>query len=138
LHGTLEEPGPAAVVFGSDQMIDGLHTFLPHLEAFRFVLVGHEEDVALYRSVVRLLGDRRKLRRLDLGSCPWEMVKGLLPSLEGLRVLGIRIANVTKSAVEALVKSIPREMHAIHLDAVVSDKELVCCSTFRLCLSKHP
>lgn len=137
LHGTLEEPGPAAVVFGSDQMIDGVHTFLPHLEAFRFVLVGHEEDVALYRSVVRFLGDRRKLRRLDLGSCPWEMVMGLLPSLEGLRVLGVRIANVAKSAVEALIKSVPREMSAIHLDAVVSDKELVCCPAFRRCLSNH-
>lgn len=124
LHGTLEEPGPAAVVFGSDQMIDGVHTFLPHLEAFRFVLVGHDEDLILYQSVVRLLRERRKLRRLDLGGCPWDMVVELLPSLVGLRVLGVRIANVTEPAVDALVKSIPKEMTAIHLSTIVSDKPL--------------
>ena len=33
LHGTLEEPCSAGVVFGSDHVIDGVHTFLPHLEA---------------------------------------------------------------------------------------------------------
>lgn len=132
LHGTLEEPGPAAVVFGSDQMIDGVHTFLPHLEAFRFVLVGHDEDLILYQSVVRLLRERRKLRRLDLGGCPWDMVVELLPSLVGLRVLGVRIANVTEPAVDALVKSIPKEMTAIHLSTIVSDKPLVRYPPFSL------
>src|SRR6201999_4401368 len=29
LHGTFEEPSSASVVFGSDHMIDGQHTFLP-------------------------------------------------------------------------------------------------------------
>jgi hypothetical protein len=131
LHGTLEEPGPAAVVFGSDQMIDGVHTFLPHLEAFRFVLVGHDEDVVLYQSVVRFLRDRRKLRRLDLGGCPWDLVVGLLPNLVGLRVLGVRIPAVTQSAVEALVSSVPREMTAMNLSTAVSDKALVRCPIFR-------
>ena len=113
-------------------MIDGVHTFLPHLEAFRFVLVGHDEDVVLYTSVVRFLRDRRKLRRLDMGGCPWDLVVGLLPNLLGLRVLGVRIPSVTQSAVEALVTSVPREMTAINLSAVVSDKVMVRCLTFRL------
>jgi hypothetical protein len=126
LHGTLEEPGPAAVVFGSDQMIDGVHTFLPHLEAFRFVLVGHE-DLTLYQSIVRLLRQRRRLRRLDLGGCPWELVVGLLPDLVALRVLGVRITNVTQSAVEALVKAVPKEMAAVNLSTSDSDKALVRC-----------
>jgi hypothetical protein len=125
LHGTLEEPGPAAVVFGSDQMIDGVHTFLPHLEGFRFVLFGHEEDVTLYQSVVRLLRQRRRLRRLDLGGCPWELVMGLLPDLVALRVLGVRTTNVTLSAVEALVKALPKEMAAINLSTSAPDKPLV-------------
>jgi hypothetical protein len=129
LHGTLEEPGPAAVVFGSDQMIDGVHTFLPHLEAFRFVLVGHE-DLTLYQSIVRLLRQRRRLRRLDLGGCPWELVVGLLPDLVALRVLGVRITNVTQSAVEALVKAVPKEMAAVNLSTSDSDKALVRCPHF--------
>jgi hypothetical protein len=132
LHGTLEEPCPAAVVFGSDQVIDGMHTFLPNLEAFRFVLVGHEEDVMLYQSVVRFLRERRRLRRLDLGSCPWDMVVNLLPTLVGLRVLGVRIPSVIQSTVEALVKAVPREMTAINLSTVVSAKPLVSFLIFCL------
>ena len=131
LHGTLEEPGPAAVVFGSDQVVDSVHTFLPHLEAFRFVLVGHE-DATLYRSVVGLLRERRRLRRLDLGGCPWEMVVGLLPGLVGLRVLGVKMENVTQAAMEALVKGVPKEMIAMNLSTAVSDKAIVRRLIFRL------
>ncbi|RDB17685.1 hypothetical protein Hypma_001198 [Hypsizygus marmoreus] len=124
LHGTFEDPASASVVFGSDQVIDDQHTFLPHLEAFRFVLVGHDDEVALYRSVTQFLRRRRKLRRLDLGNCPWDLVLSVLPELTGLRVLGVRIANLTQIALVSLIKAIPPEMAAIDLSTVVSDKQL--------------
>ncbi|KAF9480642.1 hypothetical protein BDN70DRAFT_856497 [Pholiota conissans] len=124
LHGTFEEPGSAAVVFGSDHVIDGKHTFLPHLESFRFVLVGHDDEHALYHSVTQFLRQRKKLRRLDLGSCPWDMVLNLLPDLSGLRVLGVRIANVNQGAVSALIDAVPEQMLAINLSTVISEKPL--------------
>lgn len=124
LHGTFEEPNSASVVFGSDHIIDQQHTFLPHLEAFRFVLVGHDDDLYLYQSVVQFLRQRKKLRRMDLGSCPWDLVASLLPELTGLRVLGVRIANLTQQAVKTLVESVPEVMGAINLSAVVSDRPL--------------
>lgn len=126
LHGMFEDAASAAVVFGSDHVIDGKHTFLPHLESFRFVLVGHDDDHQLYNSVIRFLRQRKSLRRLDLGSCPWDLVLSLLPELSGLRVLGVRIANLTQAAVTALTKSIPEEMLAITLSTVISEKPLVC------------
>ncbi|KAF5314321.1 hypothetical protein D9619_011922 [Psilocybe cf. subviscida] len=124
LHGMFEDAASAAVVFGSDHVIDGKHTFLPHLESFRFVLVGHDDDHQLYNSVIRFLRQRKSLRRLDLGSCPWDLVLSLLPELSGLRVLGVRIANLTQAAVTALTKSIPEEMLAITLSTVISEKPL--------------
>lgn len=124
LHGTFEEPNSASVVFASDHIIDGTHTFLPHLEAFRFVLVGHDDDLALYQSVVQFLRQRPKLRRLDLGSCPWDLVSSLLLELRGLRVLGVRIANLTRQNLKALVLSLPEEIAAINLSTVVSDRPL--------------
>ncbi|CAK5271213.1 unnamed protein product, partial [Mycena citricolor] len=124
LHGTFEDPAAAAVVFGSDHIIDGQHTFLPHLEAFRFVVVGHDDQVTLYRAVAQFLRRRTRLRRLDLGSCPWDMALNLLPGLSALRVLGVRIANLTASAVTGLVNAIPLSMVALHLSAVVSDRPL--------------
>ncbi|KAF8064383.1 hypothetical protein FPV67DRAFT_219414 [Lyophyllum atratum] len=124
LHGTFEEPASAAVVFTSDQVIDDQHTFLPHLEAFRFVLVGHDDEYALYQSVTQFLRRRRRLRRLDLGNCPWDLVLNVLPELSGLRVLGVRIANLTQQALTSLVKAIPQEMAAINVTTVVSDKML--------------
>ncbi|KAJ3849488.1 hypothetical protein EV368DRAFT_75675 [Lentinula lateritia] len=82
LHGIMEEPAKAAVLFGGDQVIPGpngedQHTFLPHLESFRFLMVGQDEP-ALYTSVIEFLRRRPHLRRLDLGSCPWHMVLALL------------------------------------------------------------
>ncbi|KAJ3770498.1 hypothetical protein FB446DRAFT_744112 [Lentinula raphanica] len=82
LHGTMEEPAKAAVLFGGDQVIIGpdgetKHTFLPHLTSFRFLMVG-EDEPALYTSVVEFLRQRPNLRRLDLGSCPWQMTLALL------------------------------------------------------------
>ncbi|TDL26844.1 hypothetical protein BD410DRAFT_782927 [Rickenella mellea] len=122
LHGTFEEPSSASVVFGSDHIIDGRHTFLPHLEVFRFVMVGHDDDIALFTSVVQFLRHRTKLRRLDLGSCPWELVQSVLPDLWSLRVLRVRIANLNEDSAVALVNAIPRSMVAIHLATVASDK----------------
>ncbi|KAL0952649.1 hypothetical protein HGRIS_006893 [Hohenbuehelia grisea] len=124
LHGTFEEPSSASVVFGSDHVIDGKHTFLPHLEAFRFVLIGHDGDLTLFQSVAQFLRQRRKLRRLDLGNCPWELVLSVLPDLTNLRVLGARIANLSQQNVSALIKSIPEEMSAINLSCVVSDEPM--------------
>ena len=132
LHGIFEEPSAAAVVFASDHVIDGVHTFLPHLLAFRFVLVGHDDEYALYHSVTQFLRQRRRLRRLDLGSCPWELVLGVLPELDSLRVLGVRIANLGQTALEALVDAIPEQMLAISLSTVISDKPLVCSIYFSL------
>lgn len=124
LHGTFEEPTSASVVFASDHILEGKHTFLPHLEAFRFVLVGHDNELSLYQSVTQFLRRRTGLRKLDLGSCPWDLVLAVLPELVGLRVLGVRIANLNQMAVEALVRSIPPYMHAIGLSTAVSDKPL--------------
>ncbi|RDX41590.1 hypothetical protein OH76DRAFT_1364283 [Lentinus brumalis] len=124
LHGTFEEPCSASVVFGSDHVIEGVHTFLPHLEEFRFVMVGHDDELNLFQSVAQFLRQRPKLRRLDLGSCPWDLVHGVLPDLSGLRVLRVRIANLNESNVRALLKSVPREMQALHLECAVSDKPL--------------
>ncbi|KAK7045361.1 hypothetical protein VNI00_007610 [Paramarasmius palmivorus] len=124
LHGTFEEPSSASVVFSSDHIIDGSHTFLPHLEALRFILVGHEDELGLYQSVTQFLKNRRRLRRLDLGNCPWEMVLGILPELESLRVLGVRIANLNATAIGNLVQAIPKEMVAINVSTAVSDKPM--------------
>ena len=125
LHGTLEEPCSAGVVFGSDHVIDGVHTFLPHLEEFRFVMVGHDDDVGLFQAVTQFLRQRPRLRRLDLGSCPWDLVHGVLPDLSGLRVLRVRIANLTEASLRALLTSVPTTMAALHLETAVSSKPIV-------------
>lgn len=126
LHGTFEEPASAAVVFGSDQIIDGSHTFLPHLESFRFVMVGHDNEKRLFESVAQFLYQRPKLRRLDLGSCPWPLVQRVLPDLFSLRVLRVRVGNLDQHIVDTLVRSIPSEMSTIHLAAATFDKPMVC------------
>ncbi|KAG6876142.1 hypothetical protein C0992_000693 [Termitomyces sp. T32_za158] len=122
LHGTFEEPGSAAVILNSDQIIDDEHTFLPHLEAFRFVVLGHDNELAMYQSVTQFLRRRKRLRRLDLGMCPWDLVLNLLPELSGLRALGVRISNLTHTALSSLVNAIPKEMAAITVTTTVSDK----------------
>ena len=76
-------------------------------------------------SVVQFLRARPRLRRLDLGTCPWELVRGLIPELTGLRVLRVRIASLTNYSVDALVRGLPQEMQAIHVACSVSDR-LVC------------
>ncbi|KAJ7092432.1 hypothetical protein B0H15DRAFT_833910 [Mycena belliarum] len=124
LHGTFEEPVAAGVVFNSDHILDGEHTFLPQLEAFRFVLVGHDDQAGLYRAVTQFLRHRKLLRRLDLGNCPWELVLDVLPDLAALRVFGVRIANLTAQAAAALVRAIPPAISALHLSTLVSDRPL--------------
>ena len=101
------------------------HMFLPHLEAFRFALVGNDGDLALFNSVVQFLRARPRLRRLDLGTCPWELVRELIPELTGLRVLRVRIASLTNRSVDALVRGLPQEMQAIHVACSVSDHLMV-------------
>lgn len=132
LHGTFEEPSSASVVFGSDHVIDGRHTFLPHLESFRFVLVGHDDDMALFQSVVQFLRHRPKLRRLDLGCCPWDLVQSILPDLENLRVLRVRIVNLTEQIVRKLIASVPKSVVAMHLASVVSDRPIVSLGPIKI------
>ncbi|EKM52414.1 uncharacterized protein PHACADRAFT_260777 [Phanerochaete carnosa HHB-10118-sp] len=124
LHGTFEEPSAASVVFGSDHIIGDKHTFLPHLQEFRFVMIGHDDEWGLFQSVTQFLKARRRLRRLDLGSCPWELVHAVLPDLVGLRVLRVRIANLSNIALNSLLACLPREMVAIHLSSAVSEKPM--------------
>ena len=138
LHGTLDMPAAATAIFSADHVAPSpdagtrasvtsapMHVFLPHLEIFRFALVGHDDDQALFGAVVQFLRARPRLRRLDLGSCPWELVRRLLPELTGLRVLRVRIASLTSLTVNALVRGLPREMHTIHLACAVSDRSMV-------------
>ncbi|KAI0633093.1 hypothetical protein C8Q77DRAFT_1121592 [Trametes polyzona] len=124
LHGTFEEPCSASVVFGSDHVIDGVHTFLPHLEEFRFIMVGHDDDLNLFQSVTQFLRQRPRLRRLDLGCCPWDLVQSVLPALTELRALRVRIANLTDASLRALLNAIPSAMTAIHLETAVSSKPI--------------
>ncbi|KAJ3762745.1 hypothetical protein EV360DRAFT_92279 [Lentinula raphanica] len=137
LHGIMEEPAKAAVLFGGDQVIIGpdgetKHTFLPHLTSFRFLMVG-EDEPALYTSVVEFLRQRPNLRRLDLGSCPWHMTLALLRGtppprnnvgIPGLRALGVRMGNMTEAKVRDLVNVLPREMVAISLWAALPDRSM--------------
>jgi len=171
LHGVFEEPGKAAVVFGSDEVIDGEHTFLPRLKAFRFLLVGQPSGITptqppvsdsvmpssshlnqphasqdhydptilqLYATVAHFLRDRTRLRRLDLGNCPWDLVAPLLPGLKGLRTIGVRIGCLSRgcgggvaeegyvSELDVLVKSLPSALGALRVEVGVSQLPLVC------------
>ncbi|KAJ3912034.1 hypothetical protein F5877DRAFT_54605 [Lentinula edodes] len=126
LHGTMEEPAKAAVLFGGDQVIPGpngedQHTFLPHLESFRFLMVGQDEP-ALYTSVIEFLRRRPHLRRLDLGSCPWHMVLALLRGTPSH--VNSELDHKTSSMSGSLVTVLPREMVAISLWAGVPDRSM--------------
>lgn len=219
LHGVFEEPGKAAVVFGSDEVINGEHTLLPRLKAFRFLLVGqpsavtpslntttqlpvsdpapssspppqqqryhysyphhitnaplphthlnqphapqiHPQDhydptiLHLYATVTHFLRNRTKLRRLDLGNCPWDLVAPLLPGLRGLRTMGVRIGCLSRgcgvtgvteehgemdlsgciSELDVLVKSLPSELGALRVEVGVSQLPMVCRMPYRVVL----
>ncbi|KAF8259916.1 hypothetical protein EI94DRAFT_1717871 [Lactarius quietus] len=138
LHGTLDTPAEATAIFGANHLPPNpnadwagasasmtgaqMHVLLPYLEDFRFALVGHDNDFHLFGAVVHFLCARPRLRRLDLGVCPWEFVRGLLPELPGLRALRVRIESLTSLAVDTLVRGLPREMQAIHLACASSDR----------------
>ena len=126
LHGTFEDPAAASVIFGSDHIIDDRHTFLPLLRNFRFVVVGHDDDRSLFQCVTRLLRRRPDLRRLDLGTCPWDCVQEVLTEAKALRVLRLRIANLNETALLRLKELLNPRIVALHLSSAVSDKPMVC------------
>ena len=134
LHGTFEDPSSAKVLFGADHVLDGRHTFLPHLESFRFLAMDHDDDLSLYQAVVQFVGQRRRLRRLDLGRCPWDLVAMVLPELDGLRVVRVRIGRVVESVADVLTKSLSEHLLALHLCAVVVDKPIVSEPPLPKCL----
>ena len=117
LHGTLDQPAAATAIFDADHFLSStafmpnssthMHMLLPHLKAFHFALVGHDDDLVLFGTVVQLLRARCRLRRLDLGTCSWELVRGLIPELTGLRVLRVRITSLTVPSIDALVRGLP-------------------------------
>lgn len=133
LTGTFEDPQSAEVLFGADHVLEGRHTFLPYLESFRFLVMDHDDDVSLYRAVVQFVGQRKRLRRLDLGRCPWELTAMVLPELEGLRAVRVRIGRVVESVVDALTKALSEHLLALHLCAVVADKPIVGCHISPCC-----
>jgi hypothetical protein len=111
----------ASAMFASDHIIDGSHTLLPHLEAFRlFLMPGDQRDYStssFYHSVVHSLRKRDKLRRLDLGGCPWDIIRSILPDLRNLRVLAVRIGHLPQEMLKSLFDSIPKQMVAIRFCA---------------------
>jgi hypothetical protein len=137
-HPTRSQSAAATAIFGADHLLPNLgastglgaasmsnspaHMFLPHFEAFRGALVGNDDDLALFNSVVKFLRARPRLCQLDLGTCPWELV---IPELTGLRVLRVRIASLTNHSVDALVRGSPQEMQVIHVGSSVSDLLMV-------------
>ncbi|KAH9947737.1 hypothetical protein B0H21DRAFT_820275 [Amylocystis lapponica] len=122
MHGTCDEPASARIVFGADHVLDGRHTFLPHLVAFRFVMVGHNAGLRVYHAIAQFVRQRPQLCRLDLGSCAWELVRGiLLPTLPpGLHVLRVRIAHL-RADMDALTHAIPAALAMLHITIVMSD-----------------
>lgn len=130
LHGTFEDPRSAEVLFGADHALEGRHTFLPYLESFRFLVMNHDDDMPLHQAVVQFVGQRKRLRRLDLGRCPWELVAMVLPELDGLRVVRVRIGRVVESVIDALAKALSKHLVALHLCAVIADRPVVRPSSF--------
>lgn len=125
LHGFLLDSSFASVLFASDRIDDGKHTLLPYLEVVRFKFLNRDDQRPLYHSVASFLRKREKLRRLDLGSCPWDIVQDILPDLVNLRVLGVHISDLSQGMINSLVESIPTQMVAIRLSVNVSDIPLV-------------
>ncbi|KZV99980.1 hypothetical protein EXIGLDRAFT_639849, partial [Exidia glandulosa HHB12029] len=124
LHGTFEDVNAAAVILGSDHVVDGQHTLLPLLEEFRFVMVGHDDDLHLFQAAARFVKGRRRIRRLDLGNCPFDLLIGILPSLIALRVLRLKTGFLSEQTVASLVKALPREMSGIHVAVTTSARPL--------------
>ncbi|KAJ7835639.1 hypothetical protein B0H14DRAFT_3870997 [Mycena olivaceomarginata] len=134
LPGTFEDVKGATVIFAGDHILDEgegggrQHTLLPHLHSFRFLLLGPDQH-PLYAAVAAFLAHRPLLRRLDLESCPWELVRSLLPTLSGLKVLGVRIAHFNSAAAQGLWGALPRGVHALHLTTIVAERDLLVFET---------
>ena len=101
------------------------HSLLPYLHSFRCVLLGHDDDYPLYQALAHFVERRPRLRRLDLGSCPWELVSGALPGLTGLRVFRIKTGTINENNLGHLVKQLPSLMVAIHVGVLTSTRSLV-------------
>jgi len=120
LYGSFAEPQCASELFAT--------TGFPHLESFEFVM--EDDDEELYEHVTwHFLRKREKLRRLDLGGCPWETVQDIISTLSGLRVLAVCIDDLEQ--IESLVGAIPRQMVAIRLSVDVSDLDKPIVRAFR-------
>jgi hypothetical protein len=109
-----------AIVLLTDHIL-----LLPHLEAFRFLLKCEGDRHTLDQPVAHFLRKRDKLRGLDLGNCPWNIVRDILPDLKSLRVLAVLIGRSSQDVVNSLVESIPSQMMALSVFAVVADRPLV-------------
>ena len=105
------------------------HRF-PHLESFTFTMVDVDEE--MYYSVVSFLKKREKLRRLDLGNCPWDIILEVLPTLRNLRVLAVNFNELSQEEIEDFVKALPTQMVAIEISAD-SQIPLVCIFSFLSC-----
>src|SRR5258705_13688239 len=122
LHGTFARSVAAAALFASDTFtLGGEHMLLPLLESLRFVAVGHDGDADPRCAVLTFVRSRTRLRRLYLGGggVPWEVMLNMLPGLTSLHVLRVRMPGISKAAVRALVRALPRKMVGIHVSTVV-------------------
>jgi len=79
----------------------------------------------LYKSIVKFLRQRRTLRNLDLGCYPWELMTSFLPSLKGLRALRAEVTDLVPEVANFLVRNLPKQMHAMHLDSTDFEVPLV-------------
>ncbi|KZT03268.1 uncharacterized protein LAESUDRAFT_659991 [Laetiporus sulphureus 93-53] len=136
LHGTFEEPEAARAVFAADYLVEeeggrARHAMLPLLEAFRFVMVGMDDQRGLYEAVSQFVRMRPALRRLDLGGCPWERVQGVLGGLTGLRVLRVKFDRLDREIVDALVDAIPENMVALHVACTSASPLHLYATAFR-------
>ena len=87
-------------------------------------MVGHDDELSLFTSAARFSKGRRRMRRLDLGNCPLDLLRAILPTLPQLRVLRLRAAFLSDPVVSALAAALPHEMCAIHVAVTGSARPL--------------
>ena len=84
--------------------------FLLLLKAFHFTLVEHNDDLALFNSVVQFLHMSHRMQWLqgwlDLETCPWELECRLIPELSGLCILHVRIGSLTDPSINVQVMQV--------------------------------
>ena len=61
IHAHFEQLPSESVVLWSNHVDETVYTFLPHLEELRLVMVGHDDELVLFQSVVQLLRLRPSL-----------------------------------------------------------------------------